>query len=111
MVMLGMTENDLNKFQLTWVQQNDSIKRIYGGAIGLDLIGEYTVADSYVRFDYLVRHERGAIHIVLVFYRTPSGWGVTSINFDDKFNELFPLRTLPDVVRVETIPDGLAPTL
>ncbi|MEA3448341.1 MAG: hypothetical protein U9Q98_07830 [Bacteroidota bacterium] len=83
-----------------YIKQNqDGIKRIkerlntsrklLGEYYGEELIKLQSVADSFVKYTYMLKYDRQPVKIEIVLYRPNDTWLLYTMQFDDKLSEDF----------------------
>jgi hypothetical protein len=61
----------------------------YGRPIDHELLDTKSLGTSYVRYDYLLKFERNAIHCRIIYYRGRSTWVPVFMMFNENLDQLF----------------------
>ncbi len=77
------------KLQDDIAAQLEIAERGMGKPLGYVLVKQEAIGDLLVRLTFLERCQWDVIRWTLVFYRTPTTWVMTSVNFDVEIDGLF----------------------
>lgn len=64
-------------------------RNTYGPSIGHELINTQTLGESFVRYDYLFRLERSALHFRVTFYKSRNRYIPVDMYFEEELEQLF----------------------
>jgi len=68
--------------------QTDNALKIYGKALGWELVSEEKISASFYQHTYLVRTENVPLFFRIQFYKAQSRWVATNITFTDTYKNL-----------------------
>ena len=86
-----ISETELQNALLKMQAQRDQWSARYGKTVGFEYIGTKRIGQSLLRLTYVEKTERHALPWMFHFYRTPSGWILSSFLCNDISSELFNL--------------------
>lgn len=66
-----------------------AIEAQVGNSVGYEFIRSEKVGDSLLKLTYIEKTERQAIPWQFIFYKAPSGWGVSAFSNGDNVDALF----------------------
>lgn len=67
----------------------ERIRPTYGKAIGWELVQTRSLGQSMIRYDYLLKFEKNALHLRMLYYKPKNVWIPASLNFFDDLTVLF----------------------
>jgi hypothetical protein len=82
-------ENMVESWRAAADRMVESVRPDYGRPIGHELLDSKTLGTSYVRYDYLLKFERNAIHCRIIYYRGRNTWTPVFMMFNDNLDQLF----------------------
>jgi hypothetical protein len=83
------SEADIEASRLATEQLLDDVRPSYGRVIGMELIDTKMLGTSFVRYDYLLKFERNALHCRAVYYRPGNVWLPVQLYFNSNLGSLF----------------------
>ena len=89
------SETDIETTRSSTEQLLDNVRPSYGRIIGYELLETKALGNSFVRYEYLLKFERNALHCRFLYYNnTPTGqqgenWIPVGIWFDGNLGDLF----------------------
>jgi hypothetical protein len=83
------SENEIEATRQSTEQLLDQVRPGYGKMIGFEQLDVKSLGQSFVRYDYLLKMERNALHCRIVFYRPKNTWVPVMLNFSDDLTQLF----------------------
>jgi len=75
----------INQTNIQWPM----VRQRFGKSVGVELVKEYKLGTSFIRYVYLHKFERHAIKWIFTFYKPKDVWVVNAVSFDDKIDVLF----------------------
>ncbi|HMB95253.1 MAG TPA: hypothetical protein VKK61_04365 [Tepidisphaeraceae bacterium] len=69
-------------------QMLDEVRPKLGKPIGYELVGQKVLGESLIRYDYLLKLERFAVHFRIIFYRPQQAWIPSQFWVDQDIREL-----------------------
>ncbi|MBO9537731.1 hypothetical protein [Herbaspirillum sp.] len=66
-----------------------AIEAQVGNSVGYEFIRSEKVGDSLIKLTYIEKTERQAIPWQFIFYKSPSGWGISAFSNGDNVDALF----------------------
>lgn len=80
---------DIDQMRNTIDQQLTEARNNYGKSIGYELIDTKRLGESFIRYDYLFRFERSALHFRVIYYKGRSSYAPVALFFSDDLEQLF----------------------
>jgi len=78
-------ENLINKIELQW----PIVDKRFGKGVGMELVHEERIGDSFVRYYYLHKFKNHAIYWELTFYKPEKHWRVNGVSYKDDLDILY----------------------
>lgn len=75
----------INQTNIQWPM----VKQRFGKSVGIELVKEYKIGTSFIRYVYLHKFENHAIKWVFTFFKPKNVWVVNAVSFDDSIDVLF----------------------
>ncbi|MFL9927058.1 hypothetical protein PQR62_22490 [Herbaspirillum lusitanum] len=66
-----------------------AIEAQVGSSVGYEFIRAEKVGESLLKLSYIEKTQKQAIPWQFIFYKTPTGWGVSAFNNGDNVDSLF----------------------
>lgn len=69
----------------------DEVRPTYGKPVDFELIDTTTLGESFIRYDYLFKLERSALHYRAIYYKAKpnASWVPVQITFEENLAQLF----------------------
>lgn len=80
---------DIDQMRNTTDQQIMQARNTYGKSIGHELIDTKRLGESFIRYDYLFRLERSALHFRIIYYRGRNNYTPVALFFSEDLEQLF----------------------
>lgn len=85
----GDATTDIDAARETTEQLLNGVRNTMGKAIGFELIDTKSLGESFIRYDYLYRMERSALHFRIVFYKGANAYMPVQLYFEQDLQQLF----------------------
>src|SRR5262249_20756469 len=82
-------ESDVDATRQTTEQLLDQVRQTFGKPIDVELLDTKTLGSSFIRYDYLLKLERSALHCRAIFYRPRNTWIPVTITFEQDLRQVF----------------------
>jgi hypothetical protein len=82
-------EAELEMTRQSTEQRFEAVRPSFGKPIGWELIQTRTLGESLVRYDYIVKFEKNAMHCRLQYYKPRQVWIPSFIGFNEDLSDLF----------------------
>lgn len=86
---LIIPESEFNVMVEQLKMQQPMIDQRFGQTIGVELINEELVGESFLKITYAQKFEKHAMRWLFYFYKSSGGWVLNTFNTDDKIQLLF----------------------
>jgi hypothetical protein len=81
-------DNDVDATRASTEELLQQVRPAYGKAIGYEMVDSKSVGASLVRYDYLMKFEKNALHCRIIYYKPVNNWIPLRIWFDDNLHDL-----------------------
>jgi hypothetical protein len=86
---LAIPESEVEAMIVQAKLQAPMLEMRFGKPVGVEFIREERAGEHVMRIVQICRHEKHLTRWSFYFYRTPTGWVLNTLNFDDKLQALF----------------------
>jgi hypothetical protein len=83
------TEGQIDAWRQATDEMINQVRADYGKAIGFEPLDVRSLGTSFVRYDYLLKFERNALHFRVVYYRPNNTWLPVWLAFSQDMGQLF----------------------
>lgn len=80
---------EFDVFEAQFASQSPTVLARMGSPLGYELVREEKLGKFFVKYTFLVQHEKAPMRWMLVFYRGAKGWIATDFKFDGNAAALF----------------------
>lgn len=85
----SIQEKEFSEIELSRIQQDKTIRQIYGKPLGIQRVSRQNVSDTALKLVYLVLREEIPIRWKFIYYKPEKEWKLIAIEFDDLLEEIF----------------------
>lgn len=82
-------QTDVEQMRNTTDQQLLQARNTYGKSIGHELLDTKTLGESFIRYDYLFRLERSALHFRVIYYKGRNNYVPVQLFFSEDLEQLY----------------------
>jgi hypothetical protein len=88
-VQMSDTSDETDALRDTTQQMLDTLRPKLGKPIGYELVGQKELGQSLIRYDYVLKLEKFAVHFRIIFYKSDQGWLPSQMWVDEDIRQLF----------------------